>query len=86
LLECEPYLARKATIKSFDKAMRASSPLQLIYSDICRPMNGKAHYRAIYFISLMDDYSQYYGYVYLLSHRYEALDVLKHFIAEVELN
>ena len=38
---------------------------------------------AIYFITLIDDYSRY-EYVYLLSHRYEALDVFKYFIAEVE--
>jgi len=32
---------------------------------------------------LIDDFSRY-GYVYLLSHRHEALDVFKHFVAEVE--
>jgi len=32
---------------------------------------------------LIDDFSQY-GYVYLLSHRHEALDVLKRFVVEVE--
>jgi len=37
----------------------------------------------IYFITLIDAYSRY-GYVYLLSHSYEALDMFKRFIAEVE--
>ena len=46
-------------------------------------MNVKAQHDAIYFITLIDDYSQY-GYVYLLSHRYEALDVFKYFITETE--
>jgi len=46
-------------------------------------MNVKACHRAIYFITLIDDYSQY-GYTYLLSHRYEALDVFKRFVVEVE--
>ena len=46
-------------------------------------MNVKAQHDAIYFITLIDDYSQY-GYVYLLSHHYEALDVFKCFVAEVE--
>jgi len=46
-------------------------------------MNIKARHGAIYFITLTDDYSRY-GYVYLLSHRYEALDVLKRFVAKVE--
>jgi len=46
-------------------------------------MNFKAHHGAIYFITLIDNYSQY-GYVYLLSHRYEILDMFEHFIVEVE--
>jgi len=84
LPRCEPCLAGKATIKPFSKAMRDwSSPLELIHSDICGPMNVKARHGDIYFITLIDDYSRY-GYVYLLSHRYEALDVIKRFVAEVE--
>jgi len=63
--------------------MRASNPLELIHSDICEPMNVKAPHGAIYFITLIDDYSRY-GYGYLLSHHYEALDVFKRFVAEVE--
>ena len=46
-------------------------------------MNVKARHEAIYFITLIDDDSQY-GYVYLLSHRYEALEVFECFVAEVE--
>jgi len=83
LPKCEPCLAGKTTIKPFSKAMRASGPLKLIHSDICGLMNVKARNEAIYFITLIDDYSRY-GYVYLLSHRYEALDVFKRFVAEVE--
>jgi len=83
LPRCKPSLSGKATIKPFSKAMRASSPLGLVHSDICGPMNVKAHHGAIYFITLIDDYSRY-GCVYLLSYRYEALDVFKHFVAEVE--
>jgi len=46
-------------------------------------MNVKARHGAIYFITLIDDYSQY-GYVYLLPHRYEALDVFKYFVVAVQ--
>ena len=46
-------------------------------------MNVKAHHGAFYFLTFIDNYSRY-GYVYLLSHRYEALDVFKRFVAEVE--
>ena len=76
LPRCDPYLTSKATIKPFSKASRASTPLDLIHLDIYRALNVKAHHRAIYFITLMDDYSGH-GYVYLLSHDYEALDVSK---------
>ena len=46
-------------------------------------MNKKARHGASYFLTLINDYSRY-GYVYLLSHRHEALDCFKRFLAEVE--
>jgi len=70
-------------MKPFGKASRASSPLELIHSDICGPMSVKARQRAVYFIALTDDYSRY-RYVYLLSRHYEAIEVLKRFVAKVE--
>ena len=83
LPRCESCLAGKATAKPFGKASRALNPLELIHSDICGPMNVKARHWAFYFLTFIDDYSRY-GYVYLLSHHYEALDVFKRFVAEVE--
>jgi len=83
LPRCEPCLAGKTTIKPFNKAMTESSPLESIHFNICGPMNVKARHGAIHFITLIDDCSRY-GYVYLLSHRYEALDVFKCFVAKVE--
>ena len=69
--------------KPFGKALRALSPLGIIHSDICRPINVKSHHKAIYFVIFIDDYSRY-GYVYLLSHRYEALDLFKCFVAAIK--
>lgn len=83
LPKCEPCLAGKATKKPFGKASRALGTLDLIHSDICGPMNVKARNGAIYFLTLIDDYSRY-GYVFLLSHCHEALDVFKRFVLEVE--
>ncbi|KAH9618858.1 hypothetical protein KSS87_009464, partial [Heliosperma pusillum] len=80
---CEPCLAGKASKKPFSKASRASTPLELIHSDICGPLNVKARHGATYFLTFIDDYSRF-GYVYLLSHRYEALDTFKRFVTEVE--
>ena len=46
-------------------------------------MNVKAHHGAFYFLNFIDDYSRY-AYMYLLAHRYKALDVFKCFVTEVE--
>ena len=80
---CEPCLAGKACRKLFGTTKRAAHPIELVYSDICGPMNKKARHGASYFLTLINDYSRY-SYVYLLSHRHEALDCFKRFVAEVE--
>ena len=79
----ESCLVGKVTAKPFGKASRASSPLELIHCDICEAINVKARHEAFYFLPFIDNYSRY-GYVYLLSHRDEALDVFKRFVPEVE--
>ena len=80
---CEPCLAGKACRKPFGKAPKATHPLELVHSDICGPMNVKACHGASYFLTFIDDYSRF-SYVYLISHRFEALDCFKCFMAEVE--
>jgi transposase InsO family protein len=80
---CEPCLAGKVCRKPFGKAVRATQPLELIHSDIYRPMNVKARHGALYFLTFIDDYTRY-GYVQLIAHRYEALDCFKHFVTEVQ--
>ncbi|KAK2989564.1 hypothetical protein RJ640_018326 [Escallonia rubra] len=72
------------TKKPFGKVGRATQPLEVVHSDICGPMSVKARHGASYFFTLIDDYTRY-GYVYLISHRYnKALDCFKRFVAEVE--
>jgi hypothetical protein len=73
---CEPCLAGKVCRKSFGKAVRATQPLELIHSDICRPMNVKARHDASYFLRFIDNYTRY-GYVQLIAHHYEALNCFK---------
>ena len=80
---CEPCLVGKACRKPFGRTNRVAQPIELVHSDICGPMNKKARHGASYFLTLIDDYSRY-SYVYLLSHRHEALDCFKCFVAEVE--
>ena len=76
-------LAGKACRKPFGKAPRATHPLELVHSDLCGPMNVKACHDASHFLSFIDDYARF-SYVYLISHRFEALDCFKHFMAEVQ--
>ena len=80
---CKSCLEGKACRKPFGKATRATHALELVHSDICGPMNVKARHGASYFLTFIDDYTRY-GYVYLISHRYEALDCFRRFVAEVE--
>ncbi|KAL0456748.1 UNVERIFIED_CONTAM: hypothetical protein Slati_1014000 [Sesamum latifolium] len=54
---CEPCMAGKACRKPFEKAKRATHPLELVHSDICGPMNVRARHGAFYFLTFIDDYS-----------------------------
>ena len=47
LPKCEPCLAIKETRKPFRKALKMSSPLELIHADICKPMNVKIYLRVM---------------------------------------
>ena len=80
---CEHSLAEKATRLPFDKVKRATSKLQLIHSDICGPMNMRARHGANYFITFIDDFTCF-GHVYLISHKFEALDCFTRFTRLVE--
>ncbi|OMO92476.1 hypothetical protein CCACVL1_06836 [Corchorus capsularis] len=80
---CEHCLAGKATRKPFGKAKRASIPLQLIHSDVCGPMNVRARHGANYFIIFIDDFTRF-GHVYLISHKSEALNCFRLYVALVE--
>ena len=80
---CEYCLQGKATRKPFGKGTRVEYLLQLIHSDICGPMSIQARHGASYFINFIDDYS-HYGHVYLISHKYEALDCFIKYLNEVE--
>ena len=76
LPNCEHCLVGKLTRKPFGKATRASSPLQLVHSDIYGPLSVRARRGANYFITFIDDYTRY-SYVYLISHKSKALDCFK---------
>ena len=65
------------------KGNRASGLLELVYTDVCGPMNINAREGYRYFVTFIDDYSRY-GYTYLLRSKSETFDKFKVFRAEVE--
>ena len=67
----------------FSKAKRACFPLDLIHSDIYGQMTMRVKHGAQYFITFIDDFTRF-GHVYLISHRYEALDCFKRYSTLVE--
>ena len=65
------------------KGERLIECIGLIYSDVCGLMNIQAIEGFSYFITLIDNHSGY-GHVYLIKHKFEALERFKEFRSEVE--
>ena len=57
--------------------------LEIIHTDVCRPMSIKARGEYRYFLTLTDDLSRY-GYIYLMKHKSEIVEKFKEFQSEVE--
>ena len=83
LSTCENCLAGKMARKPFGKRTRAELLLQLIHYDICGPMNIRAWHGDVYFINFIDDYT-YFGHVYFIFHKSEALECFRKYINLVE--
>ena len=74
---CESCLDGKMTKIPFrSKRKRVEEVLELMHSDVCGSMNVKARGGYEYYISFIDDYSQY-GYVYLMHHKSETFEKFK---------
>ena len=81
---CESCLEGKMTKRPFtSKGNRAKDLLELIHTNVCRPLNLMARRGYEYFITFTDDYSRY-GYTYLLHQKSEAFEKFRVFQAEVE--
>ena len=78
---CVNCIKGKQTNKSKKGAKRSTNLLEIIHTNICCPdMDADS---PKYFITFIDDYSQYM-YLYLLRSKDEALDTFKVFKVEVE--
>lgn len=81
--KCEWCSQAKITKTPHKSVFRESEPLDLIHSDICEldgvtTRNGKR-----YFITFIDDCSDY-SFVYLMKNKSEAFDMFKNFLNEIE--
>ena len=71
---CEPCLLGKMTKTPFSETMeRATDLLEIIHTDVCRPMSIKARGMYRYFLTFTDDLSRY-GYIYLMKHKSEIVE------------
>ena len=83
--KCESCLLGKMTKTPFTgHSERAKDLLELIHTDVCRPMSINARGNYQYFITFTDDFS-IYGYVYLMKHNSESFEKFTAFQNEVQL-
>ncbi|KAK2429298.1 putative mitochondrial protein [Trifolium repens] len=80
---CEFCSQAKITKDSHKSVTRESEPLDLIHSDICELDGNLTRNGKRYFITFIDDCSDY-TYVYLMKNKSDALDMFKIFIKEIE--
>ncbi|KAL0373924.1 UNVERIFIED_CONTAM: Transposon Ty2-DR3 Gag-Pol polyprotein [Sesamum radiatum] len=81
---CESCLKRKMTKKPFlGQSAIANGLLDLVHTDVCRPLSILARGGFSYFITFTDDHSRY-GYVYLMRYKSEAFGRFKKYRLEVE--
>lgn len=82
---CEECLVGKQQRDPFPKksTWRASQSLQLVYANICGPINPIFNSKKRYLISFIDDYSRK-TWVYYLVEKSEAFNIFKSFKARVE--
>ena len=81
---CESCIEGKMTKRPFPpKGNRSSELLELVHTDVCGPINIRAHGGYEYFITFTDDHSRY-GYVYLMHYKSNSFEKFKEYRTEVE--
>ncbi|KAL0323503.1 UNVERIFIED_CONTAM: hypothetical protein Sangu_1969600 [Sesamum angustifolium] len=81
---CESYLKGKITKRPFvGQSMLASNLLNLIHTNVSKPLNTPARGGYSYFITSIDNHT-WYGYVYLMSYKFEAFGRFKEYRLEVK--
>ncbi|KAL0439490.1 UNVERIFIED_CONTAM: Retrovirus-related Pol polyprotein from transposon TNT 1-94 [Sesamum latifolium] len=81
---CKSCLKGKMTKKPFvGQSAIANGLLNLVYTDVCGPLNTLARGGFSYFITFTDNYSRY-GYIYLITYKFEAFRRFKEYRLGVE--
>ena len=65
------------------KGNRSNELLELVYADVCGPINIRDYGGYKYFITLTNDHSRY-GYIYLMHHKSDSFEKFKEYRTEVE--
>ena len=80
----ESCVKGKMTMRPFPpKGSRSNDLLELVHTDMCGPINIRAHSGYEYFITFIDDHSRY-EYVYLMHHKSNSFEKLREYMIEVE--
>lgn len=81
---CEVCMQAKQTRLPFENSRKlASRPLEIIYTDVCGPIEPNTWDNKKYILTFIDDYT-HYTMVYLLTGKYEVVSFVKQYIMEVE--
>ena len=82
---CEGCALGKATRYPFPKvsSKKTTDVLELVHSDVCGPLNIPSVGGSIYFVSFIDDYSNYV-WVHMLKRKSEVLEKFVEFVAMAE--
>lgn len=85
LSNCEMCIHANHTRLPFaDQRKRATRPMEIVHTDVCGPITPETWDRNRYFITFLDDYTNYVT-VYLMEQKEEAFVKLKEFLTEAEV-
>ena len=80
---CEPCVNGKMSKLSFGERTKAKRILAIIHSDVCGPMAQTTYDDYSYFVTFIDDYSNF-TMVYLLKHKSEVFENFKEYFNMVQ--
>lgn len=81
---CEPCISGKMTRLPFGNRTKSKRLLEIIHSDVCGPITPETSEGQKYFVTFIDDYSNFCA-VYLLKGKNEVLDKFREFVSMCEV-